>query len=285
MRRDALAAAGGAGLRGGGAVLGQPRRHAIPAERPTASVGKHGRFRATRLCTRPRASRGERVLAPGEAPHLAPLAVTAHVRTRAPGDVVPAEPAHRCDAAAGLGRPQQERPGTPTGPWLLIRRREERVALGTGPKGDRRAVIARTGEGSGALAQATGAWRVPRRVVAKGVKRGQAPIAATSAEAALGLQSIENRPDPRRLQRGPRQRRGHLVPPWLRTASPPAAGVAVAGHRVGTGPLWAQEPLGKAGFQHARTGERRRPDGSLLRVWSRRWVAKPSHAGVALRSQ
>ena len=85
-------------LLSGGDVCGQQIRHAITAERPPARVGKHRRFRAPLLFTLPRASRGDRVFAQGDTPYFPTFAVTAYMRPRAQGDVLPAEPDQLRDA-------------------------------------------------------------------------------------------------------------------------------------------------------------------------------------------
>jgi hypothetical protein len=117
------------------------------------------------------------------------------------------------------------------------------------------------------------------------VERREADRAAASTGATLVLEIIAKRADHRRVEIVPGQRRRRFAKPLLGKAPELAAGVAVARDGVRTGPWLASEPVGEARFQHGRQGDGGRHDGNRLWACSRRWGAKPSHAGVALKYQ
>jgi len=130
--------------------------------------------------------------------------MTTPVSPRAQRDILPAEADQPGDAPTGLDRHPQPCPVAPTGPWLLIWRRHERVDLGAGQTGDGRAVITLTRDGQDAWDHATMARRLPHRIVETRVTRRQAHLAATGAGTALVCQIRQKRADHRCLQSGQR---------------------------------------------------------------------------------
>ena len=207
------------------------------------------------------------------------------MRPGATGDVLPTAPDQRCNAPAGLDGDQQERPIAPSGPRGLIRRGEKRVELSVRQTGHGPAVRARTRQRQDALDEAAMARHTPCRVMKKRVQRRTADMAAARAGAALGLQIIQKRPAHRRIEIAQRQRRRRCPQPLLGKVPQPAAGGAVAGDRVGTGVLLAQEPCGAKGCSQGWQGAVRGQNGRLLCACSRRWVTKARNAGVVLRDQ
>jgi hypothetical protein len=215
MRRDLFALEGGAVLLCGGHIFGHQIRYTITPQRSAAGTGKHRCCRAALLLALPGAQGGDRVFAERRTPLFAAFPLTADMGSCPQRDVVPAEPAYLGDAQARLDPQEQQRPIASPHPRLLIRRGQERLDLTVGQKGNRRPVVAFTGNRQDALDEAAVARYPERRIVEKGVNRCEADIPAAGACATLVLKVIEKRTDHRRVQIVQRHHRWCFAQPLL----------------------------------------------------------------------